>query len=95
MIEKINVLGRDYRIAYEDLSAEQLWGEHDQDAVLIRVDKNLTDEQTRSTIVHEVVHAILFEAGLNKMLTRKLEESICRAVEHGLFRSGLIKEKFE
>lgn len=95
MITKVTILGREYPIVYEDLSGENLWGEHCQDELIIRVHNDLTEDQTRTTILHEALHAIFHESGLNRSLTRKLEESICRAIEHGLFRSGLLKERFE
>lgn len=95
MINSITILGRVYPIVYEDLSAENIWGEHCQDELNIRIHNDLTDEQTRTTILHEALHAILHESGLNRCLTKKLEESICRAIENGLFRSGLIKERFD
>lgn len=90
-LTEVNVFGRVYKIEYVDLTEQGIWGEHDQDALTIRIQEGLPEETRRSTILHEIIHAVFFETGLNKMVTRKLEESICMAVEHGVFRTGLIR----
>jgi Zn-dependent peptidase ImmA (M78 family) len=94
-LEKVNVFGRVYPIVYEDLSSENIWGDHLHDERMIRIDENLTPENERATILHEVIHAILFESGLHSMLTRKLEETLCRSIENGLIGTGLIKDTFD
>lgn len=93
MITLITVLGRTYAIQYVDL--DDTYGEHDQVDKVIRIHHSLSEEDRRATVVHEVIHAILFESGLGQLLDGDLEEALCRAIEHGLMGSGLIKESID
>jgi hypothetical protein len=92
LIHTINILGREYRIEY--VSAATLdgsHGDHDGDEGLIRV--NQTSQIAKKEIIlHEVLHAILHEAGIGFILKSKLEEAIVRALENGLIRAGLIRD---
>lgn len=90
----INIMGQDYPIEYVDLTEQDVWGLHLHDSRSIQIHEGLTGYDERSTILHETIHAILFEAGIHGMITKKLEEAICRSVENGLMRSGLIKDQF-
>lgn len=94
MIDQATVLGRPYRIVYCNLESED-FGQCDSDKGLIRVSQDSSIEQQKNTILHELLHAILHESGHHFLLEGHsdghLEESLVRALEHGLSRSGIIK----
>jgi hypothetical protein len=85
----IPILGRAYRVEYLNLNDE--FGACLKDKGIIQVHKKLNDRDRQETIVHEVLHGILHESGLEHLLTDELEEAIVRAFDHGLNRSGLIR----
>jgi Zn-dependent peptidase ImmA (M78 family) len=89
----INVMGRPYRIEYVAFD-EGHYGEMQGEKGTIRIKANLPPEEWQATLVHELIHAILYESGLTHILEKEndLEEAIVRAVEHGLVRSGVIRD---
>jgi hypothetical protein len=92
MINEVVILGKTYTIEYVPLD-EDLYGDCKCGEGAIRIRQNMTYEQKTATIVHEVLHAILFEAGIAHMIDdSNQEEGIVRAIEHGLIRSGIIRE---
>jgi Zn-dependent peptidase ImmA (M78 family) len=96
MIEEhqVSVLGRLYRIEYVAFE-EGNYGECQGEKGLIRIREGLPEEERRATIVHELLHAILYESGITHILEKDnehLEEAIVRAIEHGLIRSDVIRD---
>ena len=87
----VNILGRVYTIKICKL-AKDTYGECDTDKAVIRL--NRRHEDMMDTLVHEVVHAILFESGIKHILESHdgLEEAIVRAIEHGLSTAELIRD---
>lgn len=94
MITKITILGREYQVKPVPMSDSD-FGECNGYEGVIRINETLDPETFRSTLVHEVCHAILHESGFTHLLRGKQEEGIVRALEHGLIRSGLIIEEFD
>ena len=66
----INVLGTVYEIKYVELKDENIDGDCDSTAHLIRIRSDNTndvknmDELQKVTLRHEIIHAFLFESGL-------------------------------
>ena len=85
---KLPILGREHSVQVDSISDR---GEYDSFTATIRINEN--DPDKRSVLVHEAIHAILYESGLCHVLERdNLEEAVVLAVENGLMRSGLIKD---
>ena len=63
-----------------------MYGDTDKGRKRIRIDlannRGLTD--LKSTLLHECLHAILAQSGIDNMLTDEVEEAIVVALEHGL-----------
>jgi Zn-dependent peptidase ImmA (M78 family) len=55
---------------------------HDEREILI--DSRLTKDQRQLIIFHEVLHATLFETGLNELISIKMEEAIVRGLSNTL-----------
>ena len=92
----INILGRPYQIRYVDLKEE--FGVCHYDEGHIDISKALSSEDRKMTIVHEVIHAIIHESGHHHLLvdiSENFEEALVRALDHGLNRSGLIRDILE
>lgn len=88
----INVMGKGYKVVYANLDPDT-YGECHGPKSEIRINRDASPEQKRATLVHELIHAILYETGLNHVLEdHNLEEALVRATEHGLLRSGLIRD---
>lgn len=87
-MKTVNILGTTYRIKIKKLGG--LHGECWPDKKLIKIDAS--KGTFAETLIHEVLHAALFEAGLTHLLNTPegLEEAVVRAIEHGLKTAGLI-----
>jgi len=88
----IPILGVKYDIVIEHIEDQngQVHGTMDPDARKLTISPSTND--MLATLVHEVLHAILQEAGLRNILESSLEEAIMVALENGLMRSGMIRE---
>lgn len=99
----IPILGRDYVIKYVDASEfedkkgndnNDIYGEFHHATGEIWIRNGLSANDIRETLVHETCHGIIKESGLGEILdgyNENLEEAIVVAFDHGLNRSGLIR----
>lgn len=89
--KSVPVMGQKYSIEYYDNiktdDKEDVYGDTDKGKKRIRIDlsNNKSQSLVRSTLLHEVLHAILSQSGLDNLLTDEVEEAIVVAIEHGLF----------
>jgi len=81
----ISILGRDYKIRRKRMKEFALC---DDDAETIWIRSGLKGEAAEQSLLHEVIHGILFRSGGKFQIEEKLEESIVRAVEHGIWQAG-------
>ena len=61
-------------------------GEADPKRQLLRVERTGLDSE-RATAMHELIHAILIESGLDGLLGVKMDEAVATAVSGGLCRA--------
>lgn len=64
------------------------YGGVDDDLQIIWLKSGINRDVAAKTVLHEVIHAILFSSGSKFQLTPEQEESIVRALEHGLWQAG-------
>lgn len=84
----VNILGTEYTVKICKMGKRD-YGDCDCEKKIIRLNRD-KDEKAES-LVHEVIHAALYESGLVHLLHPEgLEEAIVRAVEHGLRTAELI-----
>lgn len=73
-----------YEVVYEEkliLNGQQCLGYIDYDSHQIKIDASIQDEQNlQLTLIHELTHGILFEAGLNELNTEENVEAISKAL---------------
>lgn len=54
------------------------------------LDPSTTDQKNEQTLIHEIVHAVMWQSGLGKRLDRfndnKLEEEIVQSLSMGLYQ---------
>lgn len=84
--DKIPIMGIEFKITYPvkiDKKDNDI-GESNGAERTIKIKKSLTDEVKRSTILHEIIHSILYVTGQSEGLSEKQEEAIVLALEHGL-----------
>jgi len=63
----MKIAGYNYKIIYSDdlLATSGLMGEFDKTKGEITIDTHLTDEQKKSTLLHEIIEAINYHFDLN------------------------------
>lgn len=81
----IHILGREYKIRRKRM---RYFAYVDDDAAIIWLRSGLSGVEAEQTLLHEVIHAILFRSGNKFQLNPELEESVVRAMEHGLWQAG-------
>lgn len=78
----ITVLGMKFEIQYSDLTSEKLNGDSNIDDKIIRINSTLSEQAQKDTLFHECVHMAIGVAGLDNLITGKVEEAIVRCIEH-------------
>lgn len=81
----IHILGHEYKIRRKRMK-DYAWIDYDTHTIWIR--SGLDADTAQSSLLHECIHGILFRSGNGYQLDKSLEESIVRALEHGLFQAG-------
>ena len=87
MIPKsVSILGREYKIRRRPMKGNFAQCDDDNETIWLR--KGLTGDVAEQCLLHEVLHAIMFRSGSKFQLLPTQEESIVRAMEHGLHQAG-------
>lgn len=81
----IDILGRRYKIRRKKMKD---FGCVDDDQQIVLLKSGIKGDCASKTLMHEVIHAILFSSGSKFQMTAEQEESIVRALEHGLWEAG-------
>lgn len=76
--KKIKVCGRTYRVAARHV-ADGTMGETDSANRTIMIDPSV-GARAYEVVLHELVHAALFETGVDNLMQRELTEAVCDAV---------------
>ena len=66
-------------LGIEESAGERVYGQMDPTAARIVLHPGMADSRARQVMVHELLHAAIFSAGLG--LTDEVEEPIVRALE--------------
>lgn len=83
--KSVEVLGKNYSIAYTPVKEmEQLLGDISFEDKVIRIRNGLSDVETHNTLLHEIIHAVLYDSGMKFLMSGKMEEALTRALENGL-----------
>ena len=69
-------------------------GESEGSARTIKVKKSLTPEVKTATLIHEILHSILYVSGQSERLTEEQEEALVLALEHGIVQVMELKEEY-
>tara|TARA_R100001594_G_scaffold131372_1_gene170950 strand:- start:377 stop:670 length:294 start_codon:yes stop_codon:yes gene_type:complete len=84
---KLNIGGHNYTIDCLDLqhedSSKELYGRHLVRNSEILINNKINKERQEETLIHEVIHAILVNAG------HEHDEGIIDALSNGLFQLGV------
>ena len=81
----IDILGRRYKIRRKKMKD---YGYVDDDLQIIWLKSGIKGDVACKTVMHEVIHAILFSSGSKFQMTAEQEECIVRALEHGIWQAG-------
>lgn len=91
---KLNICGRSYDVRRGD-TLDNL-GLCDSNKATITISEHLelhTDIPPETILLHEVIHAVLYETGLTNTVKDRIEESIVHGLALGLSRVGYILNK--
>jgi len=84
------VMGASYSVEYFDLieDSDHTYGDTDGHEKRIRIStvRNNTKNKLKTTLLHEITHAVLAESGLTQILGDATEEAVVCAIENGLGR---------
>ena len=87
LLGSITIGGHKYSILLKDLVHEDddktLYGRHMVDANIIYLNKNIEESRKKETLIHEVIHAILYNTG------QKHKEPMIEAISNGFFQLGI------
>ena len=87
MVRKINIGGHEYEILVTELKHEnprkELYGRHEVKENIIYINDEIAASRMQETLIHEVLHAIFYNTGLEHD-ERKIE-----AISNGLFQLGI------
>ena len=77
--------GQNYKINFVDemkVEGGSIMGVHNCRDCTISIDKELTQSRKKETLIHEILHAIVYQWGIE--LDDKEEEKICNTLANGL-----------
>ena len=81
----INIMGIPFEIKYPKKMSKDVLGETRGTSREILIKPELQGEVFEATLLHEIVHAVLYVSGIAELFeTEKEEEAIVVALEHGL-----------
>lgn len=76
----VNVLGRQIKVIYKEID-NRYCGLYYNDEGIIEISKSLSREKAHETLIHELVHAVFFRAGLDQTgISHDIQEIICDQV---------------
>ncbi|MCG7407726.1 ImmA/IrrE family metallo-endopeptidase [Paenibacillus sp. ACRRX] len=80
---QIKVAGTHYEVVREKLlgAAENIYGDANFTIHRIRIDESITPERAQQTLIHELLHAIFYEAGYDEQ-----DEDVIRRVSTVLYQ---------
>lgn len=81
----IVILGREYQIRRKRMRDFACC---DDDTETIYLRSGLKGDAAEQSLLHEVIHGILFRSGGKFQLDERQEEAIVRALEHGIWQAG-------
>jgi|TARA_R100001530_G_scaffold3596_3_gene5261 Zn-dependent peptidase ImmA (M78 family) len=92
MIKKIRVGATTYKVRKKKLGS--IWGYTDFEEEKIFIDSRAKDRQQVSTLLHEALHAMIAEYGINYTLDHNQDESLVRTLESGIVQLILRNKEF-
>jgi len=88
---KLNICGRKYTVLRGDIPGNLGLCECDKAAITIASDLEIHSSIPPETILlHEVLHAVLYETGLGHVLKGTVEEAVVHGLALGLSRVGYV-----
>lgn len=78
----VEVLGT--RLEVRVTTLKDMDGSFDQYGKLIRIHQTQTVDKARSSLFHEVVHAVWAYTGLNQLMSDEMEEAATHALENAI-----------
>lgn len=87
MIRKLKIGGHPYEILVSDLKHEdptkELYGRHEVRENIIYINDTIAPSRMEETLIHEVLHAIFYNTGLEH------DEKQIEAISNGLYQLGI------
>ena len=79
--QHLKVLGKKVKVKFRDMTEENVCGHYVYAENLIEINNKMNLETQQITLIHELIHATFFRAGiLNAKVSHDIEEVICDQV---------------
>ena len=89
-IKSIDVLGKKIKVSFRDMNQDNICGHYLYNENLIEINNQMNKETQEVTLIHEIIHAVFFRAGiLNAKVSHDIEEVIADQI------SKVINENFK
>lgn len=89
-IKFLEVLGKKIKVVQRDMTEENVCGHYVYSDGLIEINNKIPKETQEVTLVHELIHAVFYRAGIhNAKVSHDIEEIICDQI------SKVITENFK
>ncbi len=82
---EVNIQGVTYKVRRKQMKD---YGFCDWTNKVIYLKTGMSTQMAEETFLHECLHAILYQSGINFQMDDKFEEAVVRALEHGLYQAG-------
>lgn len=86
MIKEVDVLGKTYKVTVirDMASVDDALGKCKPEHCAIWIAKDQNEQQVRDTLLHEILHAVYSEMGIEEDVKEEQEETIVRRMGTGL-----------
>ena len=90
---KALVLGKTFKISYDNLDNHKAYGLCSPSDSLIIIHNNLSPEDEIHTILHEEMHALFHRSGVEQAISQELQEVLCENVATFITENYHLKPK--
>lgn len=87
-IQKLNIQGQLYKVTNNrNMRPNGILGLCEKDKKSIHIDKSETGENYMLTLMHESIHALFHEIGIDQTMAYEVEEMLCEIIPKHFIRN--------
>ncbi len=81
---RLKLMGVTWKIS-QDMPSEDRWGLTEFKENTIHIRKDLSQQNKEMTLIHEILHVITFQTGIDRLIEPDLEEKVVNMMANGLY----------